>query len=124
MSRGIDWVRPHRDDSGNLVRWLDGIVCPPGTPAGPDPDRAEMLPAEGLANELMVGSMPASALGYAASATPDWVGLSFSDAMAGAADVLDDRCAGETCALVHTADFKLHSYLAGAALAMALTEKD
>jgi hypothetical protein len=49
VSRGVDWVRAVRDTNGKLIVWLDGLVCPPGTPAGPDPDRAEMWLAQGLA---------------------------------------------------------------------------
>ena len=100
-------------DQGDLVcRYAQ--VYRPGTPAGPDPDRAEMLLAEGIANYRQPSRLrwPEDQVAEAFGVDND--GCPPSSPWAGAYDVI----VGQWRMEVDDMDSDL--YLAGAALAMAL----
>jgi hypothetical protein len=92
-------------------------VCQCGTPAGPDPDRAEMLLAEGLANAAdYAGAVGAMSIAFAIVTDRDYSDESWLSALSGAASVLL-RGPGR-----YENGSDPNAYAAGAALAMALED--
>jgi hypothetical protein len=97
--------------------------CPPGTPAGPDPDRAEMLLAEGLANYTPArgGTWLEDEIGKAFGLDND--GNSYEAPWAGAYDQLQGTEDGPALPRMTPGDGgDSDAYAAGAALAMALED--